>query len=391
MKKAKIFITIIVLLLIAYFGQIFYMGSLNQKIFEKLSQNNEFYNIKNIKFDKGFFNSYASFDMNFKNYEKINFTINFVLHNNIFASKNLEAYVKNPFKLLEKALKSDELAKLELSTKLGGKAKLDFKINDINLSNEGGSFLLQNAYGSYILNEESKILNSNFNMDKMHFGQFYNQIEFNNIDYKEEFEGGVDFKNLGEFFESKNELNILSAKIDNLKLSQIRLLSSSTNDNNATFKGDLNLSIAKLSTGKILDFKEENFNDIKLDLKFDKIPKQTYLDNFNFSNPNFIENFISFNPKIKLEKFSFSKGDKKLNASANFETSAKGYKLSAKIQSDAKISELLPWTSLFGNLDSFFIQKNNLFVLDYLLDNSDLNKPKIYVNGDELNSRLIFN
>lgn len=38
----------------------------------------------------------------------------------------------------------------------------------------------------------------------MQFGQFYNQIEFNNINYKEELESGVDFKNLNK---PKNYIN----------------------------------------------------------------------------------------------------------------------------------------------------------------------------------------
>ena len=65
MKKIIIAALAVGLILVAYLAQVFYMGALNQKIYEFMTVENKYYGIKNKTFEKGFFNSKANFEVVF--------------------------------------------------------------------------------------------------------------------------------------------------------------------------------------------------------------------------------------------------------------------------------------------------------------------------------------
>ena len=62
MKKIIIAALAVGLVLVAYLAQVAYMGKLNQQFFEQNIKPNDFVSFENVKFEKGFFTSKASFE-----------------------------------------------------------------------------------------------------------------------------------------------------------------------------------------------------------------------------------------------------------------------------------------------------------------------------------------
>ncbi|EIQ8883861.1 hypothetical protein LV537_001612, partial [Campylobacter coli] len=142
------------IILLCFIMQIFYMRYVNESFFYNLIQTQSpYYEIKNVNFHKGFLNSKASFTLEDKyNLDlALNFDLNF--NNNYFAKSIAQGKLSNPFKLLDDKLQNKALAWFDIQS-LQNDINISVQFQDINLSNEGGNALLENALAEILLDKE---------------------------------------------------------------------------------------------------------------------------------------------------------------------------------------------------------------------------------------------
>lgn len=178
MKKIIIAALAVVLVLVAYLAQVAYMGKLNQQFFEQNIKPNDFVSFENVKFEKGFFTSKASFEGRIKAEayqlassaefgEWLTFSVDMELKNNAFAKDNVIIKVQSPvfaaFQEIFSGLEMDfneNLLDIRAGVSLFGKVSVRTKVADIDFKEGENSFKLVGASGQSELDLSGKMLKS---------------------------------------------------------------------------------------------------------------------------------------------------------------------------------------------------------------------------------------
>ncbi|MBK1992086.1 DUF945 family protein [Campylobacter sp. 2018MI35] len=383
MKKI---ISIFIILIIAYFTHIFYVGKMNQKIFNLITQNTEFYKIENINFDQGFFKSHITYDMIFTNLNKnLKTKIELNMYNNFFTSKNLEGNFSNPF------LNSNEtLGKFDAKLTLND-TNFNIYFNDVNLSHKEEDFIFKGLKANILFDKQTKIKNASLDIEQIIIDSFYEHIQANKISFNNYLNSALSIDEfLNTFYESEQEIRISDLDIDKINFKNIVSKIDTNLNNNKTLNFNILLNIDNISNEITPDSKEE-IKDLKLNLSLNQISKET-LENLNKElnqgiKPNlefYLTEFLAFNPSLNIQEFSFSKNKKEIKMNANIQAFNRDYQAKATIISDEIVSKLFPSTIFMGGFDEYFIQKDGKYVMDLSISDTK-NDSHIKINGNDLN------
>ena len=382
--------------IIAYFAQLFYIGSINKDIFDQFTKENDIYKVENVNFQKGIFRSNASFDLVFKDSSlssalKEKTPVKIVFHNNFFYKNNLEIDFGNPFKELDPILKDKLLAKIYVDITLAKEMKLSVHFSDFNSSNlYHVNFISKNMIADIDLNKNMLMQSISLNIDEISFKSKYDikPIIYKGISYKEEYKNGINLLNITkDVRESISNISIENINIyEFVDISKIYLGNIlSFNDDNKTFKDELKLDIAKIRiSSKFMP--EQNISNVNLNLVFNNISKSDLNELVNgryVNQDNFLENFASYRPNFTLSNFSLVKDGKNIVAKADGLMEDFGYKINSNIISDSKISEIFP-ASVILNLDDYFVEKDGKYEMDFVFDSTDENSTKMSINGKDV-------
>lgn len=383
MKKI---ISILAILIIAYFAHIFYISKLNQKIFNLITQNTEFYKIENVNFNQGFFKSHATYDIVFTNLNKnLKSKVELNMYNNFFTSKNIEGNFSSPF------FDSDEILG-KFNTKITfNDANFNIYFNDINLNHKKENFIFKGLKANILFDKQIKIKNTSLNIDQIIVDSFYEHIKIDNISFNNHINTALHINEfLNTFHESEQEIKISNLDIDKINFTNIiSRMDINLNDNN-TLNFNMSLNIDNISNEITPDSKEE-IKNLKLNLSLNQISKKI-LENLNKElnqgeKPNlevYLKEFLKFNPSLNMQEFSFFKDKKEIKMNANIQTYNTDYQIKATITSDEKISKLFPSTIFIGGFDEYFVQKNGKYIMDFSLNNTE-NDFHMKINGNDLN------
>lgn len=374
---------IFIILAFCFIAQILYMGNFNEKIFNELSRDkNSDYKITNLNFEKGFLHSKASFTLEDTHDLNLSSMVYFNFNNNYFSDFIAEGNLSNPFKLLKENLKDNKLADLIIRSK-NNRIQLLANFQDINLSNEGGDTLLNNALLEILMNKNAKIKNINLKIDKAEFSQFYEKLSINNFNYKQTFENPISPYYLTQLKEGVEEISFDSLMLNNNKLNSFYTKNIlKFNDDNQTLKIIFNGKMNNVS----LDFSSKIYQNLDLDkihfnIILDKIIKD-YFNKFDFNS--IIEKGLDF----KTQNLTIEKNKQNIEIKINANTFKKHYKSEIQILTPKAPDEIFTWGQFFGGLNQYFIANENGFIMNLIYDN--LAKPELKINGNEF-SNIDFN
>lgn len=408
MKKIIIAALAVGLILVAYLAQVFYMGALNQKIYDFMTVENKYYSIKNKTFEKGFFSSKANFEVVF-NFEEFGYPLNsFVvlgqmlppikatvtLKNNIFASDNINIDIENPFHKIYSDLniKDDNVIfdkvflNIKANASLFNKINVKYKINDItlkpNLTLSGLNFQTE-------LDKEGKIHSLNIDLGEFSFSEVSSldlteKISLKNLHYEETIDKGVNFSDFLEGYRSgKAKFNLENLEALNISFDDIKI--DGRNDvNNDKMSGIINLNIKNINS----PLSEVKLDDIKAQITSNlSVNFLKHLSEEGYYTPTSDEkiffDFLATEPIIELTNLSFNSNGKKVVMKGTFKGFQEQSSTNLSIQSEALMGEIFPILNFF-NIDEYFIEKDGGFALDLLLTTLG-NDSKIILNGQELN------
>ena len=413
MKKIIIAALAVVLVLVAYLAQVFYMGTLNQKIYELMTVENKYYYIKNKTFEKGFFSSKANFEVVF-NFEEFGYPLNsFVvleqmlppikatvtLKNNIFASDNINIDIENVFHTIYSDLNIEDdniifdkvFLNIKANASLFNKINVKYKINDItlkpNLTLSGLNFQTE-------LDKEGKIHSLNIDLREFSFSEVSSldlteKIFLKNLHYEEIIDKGVNFSDFLESYRvgSKAKFNLENLEALNISFDDIKI--DGRNDvNNGKMSGIINLNIkninSPLSKVKLDDIKAQITSNISVNFLKHLSEEGSEEGYYTLtSDEKIFFDFLATEPIIELTNLSFNSNGKKVVMKGAFKGFQEQSSTNLSIQSEALMGEIFPILNFF-NIDEYFIEKDGGFALDLLLTTLG-NDSKIILNGQELN------
>lgn len=417
-KKLIVFLVLLVLVLAAYFGQVFYMKKTHESLFESVLEGNEIVRLENVSFEKGFFSSNAEFDAYFtipphyylpevsRVISQTPVHIKLKFKNNIFAHDNLTLSVDNPFMQILQNLGETygmnvELDKTFLSATAGvsifGKAYFEAKFGNVDLKDHQSDVKLVNlGFGAKFDLDSSKILDLSLSFDELNIidNAPLSLMNFGakGLKYEENYKNGVTIDEfMSGIYNANSSLNVEKLQYFNLDIDQITAHSSQSvkgNDENATISGLAGLKIAKIYSDSyrvdIKDFVAEGeFSD--LSVRSMRI-FEDYINSYNTKNaPNPDEIALSFvmtNPKIALKNLEFTSNNKKFSANGDFSGSKEQMLSSFNATSEALPSTLVPLLAIF-EIDKAFVEKDGKYTLE-IKYKSDFNETKMTINGDSI-------
>ncbi len=374
---------VFVILVFCFIAQILYMGNFNEKIFNELSQNkNTDYKITNLKFEKGFLHSKASFTLEDTHDLNLSSIVYFNFNNNYFSDFIAKGNLSNPFELLKENLKDGKLADFIIHSK-NNKIQLLANFQDINLSNEGGDAILNGALIEILMNKNAKIENLNLKINKAEFSQFYEKLSIDNLSYKQTFENPISPYYLAQPKEGIEEISFDSLMLNNNKFDSFYTKNIfKFNDDNKTLKIIFNGKINNIS----LDFSSKIYQNLDLDkIHFNIILDKIIKDSFNQFDFNSI---IKKGLKLKTQNLTMEKDGQNIEIKINASAFKKHYKAQIQIFTPKVPDEIFTWGQFFSGLNQYFIANENGFIMNLIYDN--LAKPELKINGNEF-SNIDFN
>lgn len=401
MKKIIISVIAIVLVVVAYLGQVAYMGTLNQKVFELASQPNDFVSIEDMKFEKGFFTSKANFLMYIKTdgadllsfgLGQMPIAVEVRFKNNVFAKDNVDISLENPLYELLKGNFEGKMTmdKVFLNTKasvsLFGNIKLITQFTDIDIEEKELIIKLKNFIIQSQVDLNSKIYDSKVDLEELFVNvpQYYgaDKIALKNLHINENLDKGVGYSEYMEqmFLAGKRDVSIEQMQIYDVNLLDIKANSQSSSENGLG-KASTKLTIKSVSSA----LAQMKLDDISSTFEVSNVSLQALFDAQNLEYIDFeelIPVFFSSKPSIELKSLTFNANGRKVSSNGVLKGTEKGYEANFFTESEAVPSEIIPPLQLLG-INELFVEKEGKYYLDFALQ-SDFINTKMSLNGKDM-------
>ncbi|EAJ6151350.1 DUF945 domain-containing protein [Campylobacter lari] len=386
MKKIIAGVVVVVLLAIGFFASASYINSINGKIFAQMSQDTAYYSVEDANYIKGLLNSKGSFIATLNDLP-YSFKVNVDFSNNFFASNNAIVSILNENEDLKGIFPNEEIFKILVSAK-GGDININAKINDINFTRNDTNLVLNNT-SFKITGSEEFVKNMELNLGYILLEQLSHEekLEAKNIKISEFPIQKLSFNDI--FSPSRNsEQNISIDSVNFISsiafdFNKLKIFAKTAQNAQNDYDSVLKLDLAKFNLAN------ENFmlNNINLDMNFNNLSKKAYdslVQNSNtdiFSMMLLASQFLKANPQIILNNLSFEKEGKKFDA--NGQTIFTENNIKSQLHANTEILPSQIWPD-FANFDTYFVDNNGSYVLDFIYDDSNKSDVTTIINGERL-------
>ncbi|WP_257911199.1 YdgA family protein [Campylobacter lari] len=386
MKKIIAGVVVVVLLVIGFFTSASYINSINGKIFAQMSQDTAYYSVEDANYTKGLLNSKGSFIATLNDLP-YSFNVNVDFSNNFFASNNAIISILNENEDLKGIFPNEEIFKILVSAK-GGDININAKINDINFTRNDTNLVLNNT-SFKIIGSEEFVKNMELNLGYVLLEQLSHEekLEAKNIKISEFPIQKLSFNDI--FSPSRNsEQNISIDSVNFISsiafdFDKLKIFAKTAQNAQNDYDSVLKLDLAKFN------LVNENFmlNNINLDMNFNNLSKKAYdslVQNSNtdiFSMMLLASQFLKANPQIILNNLSFEKEGKKFDA--NGQTIFTENNIKSQFHANTEILPSQIWPD-FANFDTYFVDNNGSYVLDFIYDDSNKSDVTTIINGERL-------
>ncbi|WP_087684864.1 hypothetical protein UPTC17655_1586 [Campylobacter lari] len=386
MKKIIAGVVVVVLLVIGFFTSASYINSINGKIFAQMSQDTAYYSVEDANYTKGLLNSKGSFIATLNDLP-YSFNVNVDFSNNFFASNNAIISILNENEDLKGIFPNEEIFKILVSAK-GGDININAKINDINFTRNDTNLVLNNT-SFKIIGSEEFVKNMELNLGYVLLEQLSHEekLEAKNIKISEFPIQKLSFNDI--FSPSRNsEQNISIDSVNFISsiafdFDKLKIFAKTAQNAQNDYDSVLKLDLAKFNLAN------ENFmlNNINLDMNFNNLSKKAYdslVQNSNtdiFSMMLLASQFLKANPQIILNNLSFEKEGKKFDA--NGQTIFTENNIKSQFHANTEILPSQIWPD-FANFDTYFVDNNGSYVLDFIYDDSNKSDVTTIINGERL-------
>ncbi|HEG2606706.1 DUF945 family protein [Campylobacter sp. W0066.1] len=386
MKKIIAGVVVVVLLAIGFFASASYINSINGKIFAQMSQDTAYYSVEDANYTKGLLNSKGSFIATLNDLP-YSFKVNVDFSNNFFASNNAIVSILNENEDLKGIFPNEEIFKILVSAK-GGDININAKINDINFTRNNTNLVLNNT-SFKIIGSEEFVKNMELNLGYVLLEQLSHEekLEAKNIKISEFPIQKLSFNDI--FSPSRNSEQNISIDSANFISSiafdfdKLKIFAKTAQNAQNDYDSVLKLDLAKFNLAN------ENFmlNNINLDMNFNNLSKKAYdslVQNSNtdiFSMMLLASQFLKANPQIILNNLSFEKEGKKFDA--NGQTIFTENNIKSQLHANTEILPSQIWPD-FANFDTYFVDNNGSYVLDFIYDDSNKSDVTTIINGERL-------
>ncbi|EAJ5697650.1 YdgA family protein [Campylobacter lari] len=386
MKKIIAGVVVVVLLAIGFFVSAFYINSINGKIFAQMSQDTAYYSVEDANYTKGLLNSKGSFIATLNDLP-YSFKVNVDFSNNFFASNNAIVSILNENEDLKGIFPNEEIFKILVSTK-GGDININATINDINFTRNDTNLVLNNT-SFKITGSEEFVKNMELNLGYVLLDQLSHEekLEAKNIKISEFPLEKLSFNNI--FNPSRNSEQNISIDSANFISSiafdfdKLKIFAKTAQNAQNDYDSVLKLDLAKFN----LVNKNFMLNNINLDMNFNNLSKKAYdslVQNSNtdiFSMMLLASQFLKANPQIILNNLSFEKEGKKFDA--NGQTIFTENNIKSQLHANTEILPSQIWPD-FANFDTYFVDNNGSYMLDFIYDDSNKSDITTIINGEKL-------
>ncbi|MCR8705781.1 YdgA family protein [Campylobacter sp. 2352 PW] len=386
MKKIIAGVVVVVLLVIGFFVSASYINTINGKIFAQMSQDTAYYSVEDANYTKGLLNSKGSFIATLNDLP-YSFKVNVDFSNNFFASNNAIVSILNENEDLKGIFPNEEIFKILVSAK-GGDININAKINDINFTRNDTNLVLNNT-SFKITGSEEFVKNMELNLGYVLLEQLSHEekLEAKNIKISEFPIQKLSFNDI--FSPSRNSEQNISIDSANFISSiafdfdKLKIFAKTAQNAQNDYDSVLKLDLAKFNLAN------ENFmlNNINLDMNFNNLSKKAYdslVQNSNtdiFSMMLLASQFLKANPQIILNNLSFEKEGKKFDA--NGQTIFTENNIKSQFHTNTEILPSQIWPD-FANFDTYFVDNNGSYVLDFIYDDSNKSDVTTIINGERL-------
>lgn len=386
MKKIIAGVVVVVLLVIGFFASASYINSINGKIFAQMSQDTAYYSVEDANYIKGLLNSKGSFIATLNDLP-YSFKVNVDFSNNFFTSNNAIVSILNENEDLKGIFPNEEIFKILVSAK-GGDININAKINDINFTRNDTNLVLNNT-SFKITGSEEFVKNMELNLGYILLEQLSHEekLEAKNIKISEFPIQKLSFNDI--FSPSRNsEQNISIDSVNFISsiafdFDKLKIFAKTAQNAQNDYDSVLKLDLAKFNLAN------ENFmlNNINLDMNFNNLSKKAYdslVQNSNtdiFSMMLLASQFLKANPQIILNNLSFEKEGKKFDA--NGQTIFTENNIKSQLHANTEILPSQIWPD-FANFDTYFVDNNGSYVLDFIYDDSNKSDVTTIINGERL-------
>ncbi|EAH4570829.1 DUF945 family protein [Campylobacter lari] len=386
MKKIIAGVVVVVLLVIGFFVSASYINTINGKIFAQMSQDTAYYSVEDANYTKGLLNSKGSFIATLNDLP-YSFKVNVDFSNNFFASNNAIVSILNENEDLKGIFPNEEIFKILVSAK-GGDININAKINDINFTRNDTNLVLNNT-SFKITGSEEFVKNMELNLGYVLLEQLSHEekLEAKNIKISEFPIQKLSFNDI--FSPSRNSEQNISIDSANFISSiafdfdKLKIFAKTAQNAQNDYDSVLKLDLAKFNLAN------ENFmlNNINLDMNFNNLSKKAYdslVQNSNtdiFSMMLLASQFLKANPQIILNNLSFEKEGKKFDA--NGQTIFTENNIKSQFHANTEILPSQIWPD-FANFDTYFVDNNGSYVLDFIYDDSNKSDVTTIINGERL-------
>ncbi|EAI7263249.1 DUF945 domain-containing protein [Campylobacter lari] len=386
MKKIVAGVVVVVLLVIGFFASASYINTINGKIFAQMSQDTAYYNVEDTNYTKGLLNSKGSFIATLNDLP-YSFKVNVDFSNNFFASNNAIVSILNENEDLKGIFPNEEIFKILVSVK-GGDININAKINDINFTRNDTNLVLNNT-SFKIIGSDEFVKNMELNLGYVLLEQLSHKekLEAKNIKISEFPIQKLSFNDI--FSPSRNSeqnISIDSASFISsiaFDFDKLKIFAKTAQNTQNDYDSVLKLDLAKFNLAN------ENFmlNNINLDMNFNNLSKKAYdslVQNSNtdiFSMMLLASQFLKANPQIILNNLSFEKEGKKFDA--NGQTIFTENNIKSQFHANTEILPSQIWPD-FANFDTYFVDNNGSYMLDFIYDDSNKSDVTTIINGERL-------
>lgn len=386
MKKIIAGVVVVVLLAIGFFASASYINSINGKIFAQMSQDTAYYSVEDANYTKGLLNSKGSFIATLNDLP-YSFKVNVDFSNNFFASNNAIVSILNENEDLKGIFPNEEIFKILVSAK-GRDININAKINDINFTRNDTNLVLNNT-SFKITGSEEFVKNMELNLGYVLLEQLSHEekLEAKNIKISEFPIQKLSFSDI--FSPSRNSEQNISIDSANFISSiafdfdKLKIFAKTAQNAQNDYDSVLKLDLAKFNLAN------ENFmlNNINLDMNFNNLSKKAYdslVQNSNtdiFSMMLLASQFLKANPQIILNNLSFEKEGKKFDA--NGQTIFTENNIKSQFHANTEILPSQIWPD-FANFNTYFVDNNGSYVLDFIYDDSNKSDVTTIINGERL-------
>ncbi|MCW0185662.1 YdgA family protein [Campylobacter lari] len=386
MKKIIAGVVVVILLVIGFFTSASYINSINEKIFAQMSQDTAYYNVEDTNYTKGLLNSKGSFIATLNDLP-YSFKVNVDFSNNFFASNNAIVSILNENEDLKGIFPNEEIFKILVSVK-GGDININAKINDINFTRNDTNLVLNNT-SFKIIGSDEFVKNMELNLGYVLLEQLSHKekLEAKNIKISEFPIQKLSFNDI--FSPSRNSeqnISIDSASFISsiaFDFDKLKIFAKTAQNTQNDYDSVLKLDLAKFNLAN------ENFmlNNINLDMNFNNLSKKAYdslMQNSNtdiFSMMLLASQFLKANPQIILNNLNFEKEGKKFDA--NGQTIFTENNIKSQFHANTEILPSQIWPD-FANFDTYFVDNNGSYMLDFIYDDSNKSDVTTIINGERL-------